>query len=171
MLQLLKRVFLFLSSTVLYIHRRGAKSKHLILTPTFRRLSRSPHFCREDGCFTVYRSHLALSIGGSVVDPEQFDADPDPTFYTDPGLGIRSFAHRSFAQMAQIKWVTVSNSLRSLRTTDANVSKSLRSLMTKEQPCANPFGCSWQKSNRERFAPVAHDKRANKQIQIQGGKH
>ena len=52
------------------------------------------------------------------------------------GLGIRSFA-----QIAQIKWATVRDSLR-----------------TNEQLWANHSGRSCQKSNRERIAPVAHDK-------------
>ena len=55
------------------------------------------------------------------------------------GLGIRSFA-----QVAQIKWATVSDLLRSLR--------------TNEQLWANRSGCSCQKSHRERIAQVAHDK-------------
>ena len=56
-----------------------------------------------------------------------------------PGLGIRSFAH-----FAQIKWATVSNLLRSLKTNEwsaqvaqmkwATVSESLRSLKTNERP-------------------------------------
>ena len=36
--------------------------------------------------------------------------------------------------------------------------------MTKEQPWANRSGCSWQKSDREQFTQVAHDKRANELI-------
>ena len=40
------------------------------------------------------------------------------------------------------------------------VSESLRSLRTNEQLCANCSGCSWQKSNCERIAQSAHDKRA-----------
>ena len=51
------------------------------------------------------------------------------------------FAHRSFAQ---IKRATVSDSLRSLKTI--------------EQLWANRSGRSYQKSDRERIAQVAHDK-------------
>ena len=84
------------------------------------------------------------------------------------GLGIRSFAHCSFAhllillksnellysvycerfaQIAQDKWVTVRESLRSLK--------------TNEQPWANGSGRSWQMSNHEQFAQVPHDKWTN----------
>ena len=55
-----------------------------------------------------------------------------------------------FAQIPQDKWATVI--------------KSLRSLMSKEQPWANRSGRSWQMSDRERFTQVAHDKWANEQI-------
>ena len=55
------------------------------------------------------------------------------------GLGICWFA-----QIAQIKWVTVSDSLRSLR--------------TNERLWANRSGRSCQKSNWEWIAQVAHDK-------------
>ena len=61
-----------------------------------------------------------------------------------------SFAHRSFAQIAQIKWAIVSDSLRLLR--------------TNEWLWANFSGCSCQKSNSERFGQVAHDNWANEQI-------
>ena len=54
---------------------------------------------------------------------------------------IGSFAHRSFAQ---IKWATVSDSLRLLR--------------TNEQLWANRSGHSCQKSDHEQIASVAHDK-------------
>ena len=60
------------------------------------------------------------------------------------GLGIRSFAHRSFAHFAQIKWATVSDSLRSLK--------------TNERPWANRSGRSEEMSDRERIAQVAQDK-------------
>ena len=49
-----------------------------------------------------------------------------------------------FAQIARDKWVTVSESLRLLK--------------TNEQPWANHSGRSWQLSNRERFAQVAQRK-------------
>ena len=49
-----------------------------------------------------------------------------------------------FAQITHDKWVTVS--------------KSLRSLKTNEWPWANRSGCSWQMSDHERFAQVTHDK-------------
>ena len=87
------------------------------------------------------------------------------TFWTEknavPNPG--EFAHRSFpnslksneqlwafAQITQDKWATVS--------------ESLRSLMTKEGPWANPSGPSWQMSDNERFVHVAHDKRVNERI-------
>ena len=54
-------------------------------------------------------------------------------------------AHLLIAQIAQIKWVTVSDSLRSLR--------------KNERLWANCSGCSCQKSDREQIAQVAHDKR------------
>ena len=77
---------------------------------------------------------------------------------SQPGLGICSFAHRSnqmsdcerFAQIAQIKW--------------ANVSESLRLLISKEWPWANRSGRSLQMSHREQFAQVTHDKWANKRF-------
>ena len=73
-------------------------------------------------------------------------------------LLIRSFAHRSFAhllicsfaQIAKIKWATVSDSLRLLR--------------TNEGLWANRSGHSCQKSDRERISKVAQDKWANKRI-------
>ena len=99
-------------------------------------------------------------------------------FQFTAGLGIRSFAHFAhFAHFAQIKWATVSNLLRSLKTNErlwvnrsgltrqmidrkrivqvphdkwAIVSESLRSLMTNEQPWAIRSG--------------AHDKWANKRF-------
>ena len=55
------------------------------------------------------------------------------------GLAIRSFAH-----FAQIKCMTVSDSLRSLK--------------TNERLWANRSGCSRQMSDRERIAQVAHNK-------------
>ena len=86
-----------------------------------------------------------------------------------PGLGIPSFAHRSFAHslicsfrsnqmsdcerfahIAQDKWATVSESLRSLR--------------GNEQPWANRSGRSRQLSDCEQFAQVTHDKWANEQF-------
>ena len=66
------------------------------------------------------------------------------------GLRICSCAHRSFAEIPQIKWATVSDLL--------------RSLMTKERPWANCSGCSWQMSDREQFPQVAHDKWANERF-------
>ena len=62
------------------------------------------------------------------------------------GLGIRSFAHCSFAHLliahfAQIKWATGSDSLRSLK--------------TNERLWANPSGRSRQMSDREQIAQVA----------------
>ena len=87
-----------------------------------------------------------------------------------PGLGIRSFAHRSFrsnqmsdceqfAQIAQDKWATVRESLRSLRGNErpwqiaqvaqdkwATVSDSLRSLMINEQ-MSNSLKKCWLKKS------------------------
>ena len=56
-------------------------------------------------------------------------------------------SNERFVQIAQDKWATVSESLRSLKTND--------------QPWANRSGPSWQMSNREQFAQVAHDKWVN----------
>ena len=53
-----------------------------------------------------------------------------------------------FPQIAQNKWATVS--------------ESLRSLMSKERPWANRSGRSWQMSDSERFAQVSRDKWANR---------
>ena len=60
------------------------------------------------------------------------------------GLGIRSFAHRLFAHFAQIKWATVSYSLRSLK--------------TNERLWGNRSGRSEEMSDHERIAQVAQDK-------------
>ena len=57
---------------------------------------------------------------------------------------ICSLLIRSFAQIAQIKWGTVSNSLRSLR--------------TNKWLWANCSGCSCQKSDCEQIPQIAHDK-------------
>ena len=67
-----------------------------------------------------------------------------------PGLGICSFAHCSFAHFAQIKWGTVSDSLRSLK--------------TNERLWANRSGHSRQMSNHEPFTQVAQRKWANEQF-------
>ena len=53
-------------------------------------------------------------------------------------------AHSLFAHFAQIKWATVSNSLRSLK--------------TNEQPWANCSGRSEEMSDHERITQVAQDK-------------
>ena len=63
-------------------------------------------------------------------------------------LGICLSLICSFAQITQIKWATVSDSLRSLR--------------TNEWLWANRSGCSWQISNCEQFSQVAHYKWANR---------
>ena len=63
------------------------------------------------------------------------------------GLGLRPFAHRSFAHLAhfaQIKWATGSDSLRLLK--------------TNERLWANPSGRSEEMSNCESIAQVAQDK-------------
>ena len=60
------------------------------------------------------------------------------------GLGIRSFAHRSFAHFAQNKWATVSDSLRLLK--------------TNKRPWANRSGLSEEMSDRERITQVAQKK-------------
>ena len=59
------------------------------------------------------------------------------------GLGICSFAHCSFAQIAEIKWATVSDTLRLLR--------------TNERLWANRSGRSCIKSDHEKITQVAHD--------------
>ena len=66
------------------------------------------------------------------------------------GLGIRSFAHSSFAHFAQINWGTVSDLLRSLK--------------TNERLWANRSGRSRQRSDCEWFAQVAHDRWANETL-------
>ena len=77
-----------------------------------------------------------------------------PTFmvqYVRAGNSLNcSSLIRSFAQIAQIKWATVSDLLRSLR--------------TNERLWANRSGCSWEMSDHERFAQVAHDKWANERV-------
>ena len=65
-------------------------------------------------------------------------------------LRILSSLICSFAQIAQIKWATVSDSLRSLR--------------TNERLWANCSGRSCQKSDFERIAQVTHDKSANERF-------
>ena len=68
-----------------------------------------------------------------------------------------SFAHslfRSFAQIKEQRWAICSGCKRAMGTICS------RSLMTKEQPWVNCSHHSLQKSNREGFAQVAHDKRA-----------
>ena len=65
-------------------------------------------------------------------------------------LRILSSIICSFAQIAQIKWATVSDSLRSLR--------------TNERLWANCSGRSCQKSDHERIAQVAHDISANERF-------
>ena len=61
-------------------------------------------------------------------------------------LLICSLPNPSFAQITQIKWVTLRDLLRSLR--------------INERLWANRSGCSWQKRDCERIAQVTHDKRA-----------
>ena len=65
-------------------------------------------------------------------------------------LRILSSLICSFAQIAQIKWATVSDSLRSTR--------------TNERLWANCSGRSCQKSDRELITQVAHDKSANERF-------
>ena len=55
-----------------------------------------------------------------------------------------------FAQIAQDKWATMSESLRLFR--------------GNERPWANPSGCSRQMRDRERFAQVTHDKWVNERL-------
>ena len=83
-----------------------------------------------------------------------FRTEWKPKFFISPhfplklvisaGLGIRSYAYRSFAHFAQIKWTTVSDSLRYLR--------------TNEQSWANRSGRSAEMSDCEQSAQVAQDK-------------
>ena len=63
---------------------------------------------------------------------------------------IYSLLIRSLAQITQIKWATVSDLLRAIR--------------TNEWLWANRSGCSCHKSGREQIAQVAHDKWANEWI-------
>ena len=79
------------------------------------------------------------------------------------GLEIRSFAHLPFAHLLiSLKSNELLCAIQSERSRKwATVSKSLRSLISKEQPWANRSGRSWQISNHERFTQVAHQKRAN----------
>ena len=60
------------------------------------------------------------------------------------GLGIRSLLIRSFAQIAQNKWATLSDLLRTLK--------------TNEQLWANRSGRSWNMSDHEWFAQVTQMK-------------
>ena len=82
------------------------------------------------------------------------------------GLGIRSFAHCSFTQIAQDKWATVSESLRSLRENErpwairssrseeiSNVSKSLI-LLTKNQWISTSLKKFWLKKSKNLFYNV-----------------
>ena len=69
-------------------------------------------------------------------------------------LLFRSFALCSFAQIKEQLWAICSGCKRAMGTICS------RSLMTKEQPWVNCSHHSLQKSNREGFAQVAHDKRA-----------
>ena len=87
----------------------------------------------------------------STVDMHRHDLDTQHFTWTEKktifsGLGICSLALRSFGQNPK-----------NLR---ATMSDSLRSVLTKERPWANCSGCSYLKSDLERFAQVAHNKRA-----------
>ena len=75
------------------------------------------------------------------------------------GLGICSLAHS-----ALIKWVTVSNSLRSLKTNERPWANRSQSFIWFEWLWANRAGCSKQMSDRERFAQVAPRKWANERL-------
>ena len=63
---------------------------------------------------------IVLIYTFSVLKGEVFALRPAlaSRWASSPGLGIRSFAHRSFALLAQTKWATVSDSLRSLKTNE-----------------------------------------------------
>ena len=74
------------------------------------------------------------------------------------GLGIRSLLIRSFAQIAQNKWATLSDLLRTLKNKWATVSESLRSLMKHERSRVIRSGHSDEMSNLERITQVAHQK-------------
>ena len=80
-------------------------------------------------CFVLWRNNLKRGARGfKKPDPHEGAGGGSSTFssWWKPGVGIRSFAH-----FAQIKWVTVSDSLRSLK--------------TNERPWAN---CNWAKHER-----------------------
>ena len=87
------------------------------------------------------------------------------------GLGIRSFAHHSFAQINQNKWATVSDSLILLKTNErlwANrswhswkMSDLLRSLRGNERSWAIRSDRLEEMSDHEQIAQVAHQKQAN----------
>ena len=78
-------------------------------------------------------------------------------------LLFRSFALRSFAQIKEQRWAICSGCKRAMGTICSG------SLMTKEQPWVNCSHHSLQKSNREGFAQVAHDKRAMAAIHFFSG--
>ena len=78
-------------------------------------------------------------------------------------LLFRSFALCSFAQIKEQLWAICSGCKRAMGTICS------RSLMTKEQPWVNCSHHSLQKSNREGFAQVAHDKRAMAAIRFFSG--
>ena len=79
------------------------------------------------------------------------------------GLGIRSFAHCSFAHLLIL---LKSNELSDCERFSqiATMSESLRSLKKNVRPLANPSGYSWQMSDREQLAQVAHDKWVNERF-------
>ena len=93
-----------------------------------------------------------------------FSSKSSPTVFS--GLGIFSLAYcllalwlrvrllncEQFTQINQDKWVTVS--------------ESLRSLMSNEQPWVNSSSRKWQMSDCEQFAQVAHDRWTNEQIAL-----
>ena len=108
---------------------------------------------------TEYCLHISTSIYCNIAnDSCRFFCFAFYVQFTNSNIFICSSLIRSFrsnqmsdcerfAQIAQDKWATMSESLRSLR--------------GNERPWAKHSGCSRQMSDRERFAQVAQDKWAN----------
>ena len=100
-------------------------------------------------CFTLYSISSFMSKFNSIIFKNlKQKIIPLDTFSKtckiSSALGIPSFSHRSFAHFVQIKWATVSNSLRSLK--------------TNKRLWANHPGCSRHMSDCKRFAQIAPDK-------------
>ena len=139
-----KTVFVTLWSTILFQPLKNMLNVVLFLVVNLlvikTNICTNWTYCTKDeyclfGCVNMCVSKLRFSTFSYVISQAQL-----PPKVPKPGLGIRWFA-----QIAQIKWATVSDSLR-----------------TFEWLWANRSGRSCQKSNREQIAQVAHDKKANR---------